>query len=373
MRLVETVVEAVRKINDQCAVMTNPGWPRDRDVLAWGIDVGRLARATDGLLIENRCFPRAEGERIVGSSYAYRLADAAGGLAIASVWMPGMQLPETAEQARRALCEPLAFGGHVVCAPWALRPLGDHAKGRLGPDEPYLRRDELAEACAACIGLGRSVQSLYADARPWARIAVLHSLEPFVHDYTAALAKMLTIDAALMAEHIPYRLVLPGQPLHREEFDAVIVADLQHLSSADRGVLEGFCAAGGRLVELPAGLTGRLYPDPSVALGPETCRWAASLRERLSTATPYAIQAPRGVVSFVMRRAGRILLGLFNYAGGSVRTGVSVDRRIWPVRQIRLHRLGERPGNLSVSIDGHRARFELPAWDVYALCEMQTA
>ncbi len=367
MHLVQTVANTVKAVNPQCAVMTNPAWPRAQNVQAAGVDIVRLASATDAFFIENKCFPRMESATLIGSSYAYRMADATGSLAVLSAWMPDMSLPEQPYPLRRYLLEPLAFGGHVMCPPWALRPLDERATGQHRPQDVYLHHAPVGEALATCYRFGHSVGPLLTDAKPWARVAVVHPTEWFTQDFDAAMACMLSIDAVLTAEHVPYRLVT-GDTLDDDEFDVAIVAQAAELASSTREVIDRFSAAKAVLT-FPRELHGSLHGAPAATVSADARAWAAKLRNAHPSVAPYRVAAPPWVVSFpLICREGR-LLSLLNYSDvPTTVTILNVRRSLWPIKKLSFRTLDGEWQEITGQTHADSIRFELPDWQVYALC-----
>ncbi|HUW82711.1 MAG TPA: hypothetical protein VMZ31_07935 [Phycisphaerae bacterium] len=367
MHLVETVANTVKAVNPQCAVMTNPAWPRAQNVQAAGVDIVRLASATDAFFIENKCFPRVADATLIASSYAYRMADATGTLAVLSAWMPDMSLPEQPYPLRRYLLEPLAFGGHVMCPPWALRPLDERANDRRGPQDVYLHHAPVSEALAACYRFGRSVGALLTEAKPWARVAVVHPTEWFAQDFETAMTCMLSIDAVLAAEHIPYRLVL-SDALEADEFDVTIVAQAARLGSSTRKVIDRL-AATGAVQTFPRELQGSLHGAPAAAISADARAWAAKLRNAHPSVAPYRVAAPPWVVSFPLSSRDGYLLSLLNYLDTPpTATILNVWRSFWPIKSMAFRTLDGEWQEVTGQTHADSVRFELPDWQVYALC-----
>jgi hypothetical protein len=286
--------------------------------------------------------------------------------------MPDMSLPEKPYPLRRYLLEPLAFGGHVMCPPWALRPLDERAAGQHAPEDVYLHHAPVGEALAACYRLGRSVGELLADARPWARVAVVHPTEWFADEFETAMTCMLSIDAALTAEHIPYRLVV-SDGAEVDEFEVAVVAEAASVGSATRELLDRL-GAGTAVLTFPSELHGSLHPAPAVSVSGDARAWAARVRSAHPAVAPYRVAASPWVVSFPLADRSARLLSLLNYLDGPpAATILSVQRPFWPIRSAAFRTLDGEWQELAGQTYGDSIRFELPDWQVYALCRFDVS
>jgi len=310
--VIRRIAQRAREVNPQIALCANPAFPRNQNVCQHGVDPHRLAAILDVFLLENRVFPRLAGDRPVHSSYAYHLMQAAGTLAAPSVWLPPLELPESPRQVAAQTVEPIVFGGHAVCCPWPLRPVGDaKAHDALPPWDAYFHWDDLRDAWADALQFSRASAEMLRAAEPWARVAVLHRPDWFAREFPAALRRLLTIDAALHAAWLPYRFVFEDEAPDAERVDVLLLPFGEQDESCE--CVKRFVAAGGRVMSWEGG-GGELFGDPSVRLTAAALEAARRIAASHPAAAPFqpVDPAPLGVLHFVTGGPNGVTLWLLN-------------------------------------------------------------
>jgi hypothetical protein len=239
----------IRQCNPEAAIIANPCLPRGETNLAAlrGVEPFSYGRTVDMIWAENGQFPRAENGCVVHQAHAFRLAEAAGYVAVPTTWKhdaEGSGLPKKGADVVLGLAETIAFGG-LPGLNWALRAR-DKGNGFLF-DEAILRKP-----AEHYLQFFRQHEELYAESRPFAQVALLYGASANMFDRPACYPCFFGMEQICVQKKIPYAILSDSDLSRLSEFDLLILPNVSCLGERRAEAITAYVENGGSLL-----LTGR--------------------------------------------------------------------------------------------------------------------
>ena len=236
----------IKSVDPQAGFGGNPAYPRDNNWI-WdrSLDLVALGRWMDILEIENRHFPQVLGDgRLISQVQGYKTGNAIGCIVKPAQWLmiEGHHAPPTeGHQAKLALCEAGAFGGHFTGAIWAMRPYENGTRN-------YYEKPELYEPWVRYNRFFADHEELYTDAEPAANVALLYAQDALALDFDRVYGSILGFQQVLIQRQIPFEIIFADQLNRLNAFDVLILANQTCLSDDACDAIRAFVEEGGGLV-----------------------------------------------------------------------------------------------------------------------------
>ncbi|NOX55542.1 MAG: hypothetical protein GXP27_14115 [Planctomycetes bacterium] len=246
----ESLRRYVRSIDPDAALCANICYPRMDNWSLRGADPRRFLRTFDISYAEaSTSFPRWENGQAVSNALVLLMGADAGGNVLPGAWLPGLQLPERADQIELCLGESLAFGGHVLAGIWALRMKGRKwARNEQELSEPYFTRPEVAGTWARYNRFLLDHPQLYIGSTLDCPVAIYHSAASMTYDFGVAYAAFVNASQSLLQARVPFAALFSEELSRLNRYRVLWVPSQRCLSDEEIAAMEEFVRGGGRLI-----------------------------------------------------------------------------------------------------------------------------
>jgi hypothetical protein len=238
------LADYIKQINPELLVMANTAFPRyEKWSREFGIDPAVYGKKVDFMVAENVNFPGFERGKLTTQIEAFSFADAIGFEVFPASWVQNYEngkvdVISNSAQAKMAIAEPQI---------WGSAPGIQHGLRTVGGSSVVIDDPEIAAGYGDYIRFFDQHKELLRDARPFAKVGILHSFDSLTLGGHEVYMSSSGIQLTLISANIPYRFIMESDLSVLKEFSVVLVANLLCLSDATCERLIAFAHQGGRL------------------------------------------------------------------------------------------------------------------------------